>query len=240
MILLFFAFLENGTELLDAEFTDCSSFNGGAVLIESFDVSLLRCRFARNKASIGGCLLVISPSHCNVSQCTFKESSAHVVCAGFLLDSAKTKTKGFTVGCNFSLLRAPSAASLDLWDGNQVVKHCTMSVNRATHSYGSVRVSSKSPNICEFFSCVFSNNSCCSNGGATFAFWHRSALRFKAAVFIKNSAKDGRGNSVFIGNTHIECALVECVFDGSRENEVYVDESKSHVLVERTRFLVTL
>jgi hypothetical protein len=209
--------IQSDTSIDRCHFSVCESYKGGAAFIDSDSVTVTSSVFTDNRASVAGSILVQAPLVCTISRTLCSRGLAHVVCGGFLIDGAAQQEIGDS---NVSDTTAPSAALLDIWDGQPRVAFCRFANGRATRCCGNVRTSSYQPRWATVKNCVFVNCSCAGEGGAFFAFWFYSWAIIASCWFEANSSGRGNGRSIFLGNTRVKCELRCCAFSGNLTIEI--------------------
>lgn len=168
--------LASGTRISGITIRDCSRYYGGAISIDSSEVSIQNCKFINNEGVLGGAIFTSGGAVCNITGCTFEDNTALIggaVCAeeGSVITAAQSRFRRNEAD------RYGGAISLDNSIGN--LNYCLIDSNSCLHG-GAVKVAADA--VVYLNNCTVTRNkgfyaSVIANHNSSF-FWRRSIVAF--------------------------------------------------------------
>ena len=212
-------------------FYDYYSYRGGALLIDTKNITISKCTFKKCKATNGGAANIVAPKEMNILYSNFENNYAEVLSGALLIESSTVPFNKYRVEkANFSSNEAPSVSAFDFWSGNSTIDGCLFLNNSSTYSFGSLRVSSKTPEEVSVENSMFIENKSKKKGSAVSIYWFASCARISFSSFIRNE-----NNPIVITNNRAICKVIECTFDTSRK-EAIVSLQKAKITIDDSSF----
>ncbi len=168
--------LASGTRISGITIRDCSRYYGGAISIDSCEVSIQNCRFINNEGVLGGAIFISGGAVCNITACNFEDNKALIggaICA----EEGSVITAGSSRFRRNKADRYGGAISLDNSIGNLI--YCLLDSNSCLHG-GALKTAADA--VVYLDNCTVTRNkgfyaSVIANHNSSF-FWRRSIVAF--------------------------------------------------------------